>query len=711
MNRSDLPLVRDLVLIGGGHTHALIMRSWGMSPLPGVRVTVIDPEPEAAYSGMLPGFVAGHYPRAALGIDLVRLARFCGARYVRGAVDRVDRDAKSIHLAGRPPISYDLASVDVGISSAMPDMPGFNRHAIGAKPLGPFADEWQRVREDPSRRGIVVIGGGVAGCELAMAMAHARRGTATTVTVVQQGRIGTGLGSKASACLRRALADAGVTVLEGRSAHRITEDAVHLDDGSRIEADFVTGIAGARPYDWLGTTGLTDQDGYATVDARLQTRDPAIFAAGDCAHMTHAPRPKAGVYAVRQAPILLHNLKAVLSGTGELRRYRPQKDYLKLISLGGKSALAERFGVSFRNPLLWRWKDRIDRRFMDRFATLPRPPAPDLPWPRAMGVRQALGEKPLCGGCGAKIGQQALRRALAQGGEDMPGDDAAVLLTGQARQVISTDHLRAFTEDPGLLARIAAVHALGDVWAMGARPQAATASIVLPRLSDALAERTLREIMLVAREVMESAGASIVGGHSTIGAEMTIGFTVTGLCAGPALTLAGAQPGDALILTKPIGSGVMLAAEMQYEARGRNVMRALDVMARPQGEAAGILAGAHAMTDITGFGLVGHAAAMAEASRCGIILDVAAVPLMDGALRLAERGIRSTLYPQNRDAFPELPVRDARDALMFDPQTGGGLLAAYPGNHEPLVRALRAIGFDAAAVGRITDRPGQVAFA
>lgn len=711
MNRSDLPLVRDLVLVGGGHTHALILRSWGMSPLPGVRITVIDPEPEAAYSGMLPGFVAGHYPREALGIDLVRLARFCGARYVQGLVDRIDPAAKTIHVQGRPAIEYDLASVDVGVSSAMPEMPGFDRHAIGAKPLGPFAEAWQRVRDDPTRQSMVVIGGGVAGCELAMAMAHSGKGMARTVTLVERGRIGKGLGAPAAARLLRALAEASVIVLEDRSATRIASDAVHLKDGTRVEADFVAGISGARPHDWLRTSGLTDENGYLAVDARLQTRDPAVFAAGDCAHMTHAPRPKAGVYAVRQAPVLLHNLKAVLSGTGKLRRYRPQKDYLKLISLGGKSALAERFGLSFRGPLLWQWKDHIDRRFMNRFDTLPRPPAPDLPWPRAKGVRQALGAKPLCGGCGAKIGPQALRRALAQGGEDMPGDDAAILMTGQARQVISTDHLRAFTDDPGLLARIAAIHALGDVWAMGASPQAATASIVLPRLSDALAERTLREIMQIAREVMQAAGASIVGGHSTIGAEMTIGFTVTGLCERAPLTLAGARPGDALILTKPIGSGVILAAEMQYEARGRNVMRALDVMARPQGDAAEILAGAHAMTDVTGFGIIGHAAAMAEASGCGISLDVAAVPLMEGALHLSEAGIRSTLFPQNRGGFPELPVHDARTALMFDPQTGGGLLAAHPGDPARIVDSLRACGFDAAVVGRVTDWPGQIAFA
>ncbi|MEM7644208.1 MAG: FAD-dependent oxidoreductase, partial [Pseudomonadota bacterium] len=175
--KTQIPLTRDLLLIGGGHAHALVLRLWGMNPLPGVRVTVINPGPTAPYSGMLPGHVAGHYTRDELDIDLVRVARFASARLIDGAVDGIDLDAKTVSVPGRDPIPWDVASIDIGIHSEMPDLPGFTDHAIGAKPLDRFAREWRAYREAANAgeiaKDIAIIGGGIAGVELSMAMAHA----------------------------------------------------------------------------------------------------------------------------------------------------------------------------------------------------------------------------------------------------------------------------------------------------------------------------------------------------------------------------------------------------------------------------------------------------------------------------------------------------------------------------------------------------------
>ena len=708
MQSSSLPATRDLVLIGGGHTHALVLKSWAMGPLPGARLTLINPGPTAPYSGMLPGHVAGHYSRAALDIDLVRLARRAGARLVIGRACGLDAGTRRIRVEGRPDIGFDVASVDIGITSAMPDLPGFAEHALPAKPLGPFATAWAAFRAGDGPVRLVVIGGGVAGAELAMAMAHAMRADnrQAEVTLLERDRAFPTLGGMAARRLRAGLAAQGVTLREGARAARVTAEGVVLEDGETIPADFVTGAAGARPHPWLAETGLTDAAGFIPVDAHLRSRDPAIFAVGDCAAMTGTPRPKAGVYAVRQAPVLANNLRGALSGSGGQRPYRPQRDYLKLISLGRQSALAERFGVALAGPWLWRLKDRIDRGFMDGFAPEP-PPEPALPWPRAAGAAEAQGGKPACGGCGAKLGARALHGALETVGAPGPGDDAGLLEMDGIRQVISTDHLRAMVDDPVTMARIAAVHALGDIWAMGATPQAALASVMLPRQSPRLAERTLAEIMQAAREVIRDAGADIVGGHSTQGAELTIGFTVTGLCTRDPVTLAGAAPGQALILTKPVGSGVIMAAEMAGQAHGADVTAALELMAQPQGAAAEILAGATAMTDVTGFGLAGHLAALCDASGTGAELQAGEVPLMPGALALSESGVRSSLYPENAARFA-IGAEDARRALMADPQTGGGLLAAVAGDPAPLLARLRAAGFEAAVIGRTTGRAGQV---
>ncbi|MBY6004904.1 selenide, water dikinase SelD [Salipiger bermudensis] len=717
MKTPSLPLTRDLVLIGGGHSHALVLRMWGMDPLPGARLTVINPGPTAPYSGMLPGFVAGHYDRDALDIDLVKLARFAGARVILGAASGIDLAAREIHVEGRPHVGFDVASIDIGITSAMPDLTGFSDHAIPAKPLGPFAEAWQRYRDADGPASVAVIGGGVAGAELAAAMAFAlrTRGRAADVHLVDSATALSALRSQAATRLRDALTAQGVTLHEHSRIEEVTPEGLRLSDGREIAADFITGAAGARPHGWLETTGLALHNGFVTVAPTLQSSDSDIFATGDCAHMAETPRPKAGVYAVRQAPILFDNLRKRLSGEGTPRPYRPQRDYLKLISLGEKSALADRFGLALSGPAMWRWKDHIDQKFMDRFRELPQMTPPPLPSPRAAGSREALGDKPMCGGCGAKVGRDALSAALAHlpapartDVTALPGDDAALLLTGGTRQVMTTDHLRAFVEDPVIMARIATVHALGDIWAMGAAPQAATASLTLPRMSEAMAQRTLTEILTAASEILRASGAEIVGGHSSMGDEMTIGLTLTGLCERAPITLGGAQVGDNLVLTKPLGSGVLMAAEMQGKARGDWVAAALASMTRPQADAALILQGAHAMTDVTGFGLAGHLHGICMSSGVSAALDLEAIPLLPGALALSAEGIRSTLHPKNRSAVPGLTLEGPHAELLFDPQTAGGLLAAIP-DGAARVAELRAKGYEAAVIGRIDgDWPGQI---
>ncbi|MDX8350752.1 selenide, water dikinase SelD [Cognatiyoonia sp. IB215182] len=686
------PLTRDLVLIGGGHTHALVLRQWGMNPLPGVRVTVINPGPTAPYSGMLPGFVAGHYGRDELDIDLVRLARFAGARLINGYATGLCPVSKTITVPERPTIAYDVASVDVGITSSMPDLPGFAAHAIPAKPLGAFATRWAAFRERAENLQIVIIGGGVAGAELAMAMAHALKGKGAQIRLIDRSRVLTALGYKARQKMLAALAVEQVEIIEDAEVSEIFPEGVVLNDGRVIHSDFTTGAAGAKPHDWIAQTGLDLHEGFIAVDAHLQSSEESVFAVGDCAHLSHDPRPKAGVYAVREAPVLYDNLRAVLSG-GDLRRYKPQRDYLKLISLGRKSALAEKFGTARDGPLLWRLKDHIDRKFMDQFDHLPEMAAPKLPRTRALGVKAAMGDKPMCGGCGAKVGRAGLAAAL----EGTFGDDAAEVQPGQ---VITTDHLRALTSDPVMMTRIAAIHALGDIWAMGAQAQAATASIILPRMNADLQMRTLREILEAASEVMGQADAKIVGGHTSLGEELTIGFTITGLTKSP-ITLAGARPGDALILTKPIGIGTIMAAEMARKARGADVIACLDQMIQPQGRASQILSKAHAMTDVTGFGLAGHLRGICDASGVGAVVSLSAVPVMQGALKLSEQGIRSTLFEDNRTGAG--PISGPGFDLLFDPQTAGGLLAAVPGKQADQVLAqLREAGYGAAIIGKIT---------
>ena len=719
MQDPNIPLVRDLVLVGGGHAHALVLRMWAMRPLPGVRLTLINPDPAAPYTGMLPGLIAGHYTRSDLMIDLVRLCRFAGARLILDRATGIDRIGRRILLQGRPPLDYDLASINVGITSDLADTPGFAEHAVAAKPLGDYAARWEEflARGLPAPQ-IVIVGGGVGGIELALASAHRLevaklRGK---ITVLQSGPLAVpGLGAKARARLLAEVRTQGIEVLTDNAPARAEPGCVVLRDGCRLPSDFTLRATGARPLDWLAETGLNLHDGFIAVGPTLQSSDPLIFASGDCADMTGSPRPKAGVYAVRQAPTLQHNLRASLTA-GVLQRYRPQHDHLKLISMGDKTALADKWGLQGGGARLWQIKDWIDRRFMAKFGVYPSMPGPVLPEPAVDGLADAIGDRPLCGGCGAKVGPSGLaatiaalprpRRADVIAGA---GDDAALLKSGGRVQVISTDHLRAFGHDPRFLAQVAAVHALGDVWAMGAEPQVALAQITLPRLSDALQTRMMAEIMEAAAAVFNAAGADVVGGHSSVGAELTIGFTVTGLADRP-VTKAGAQSGDVLILTKPLGTGAIMAAEMMM-ARvpgmilGEAVVGAYANMIRPLAAASALLAPvAHAMTDVTGFGLAGHLMEMLQASGVAARLTLSAIPVLPGAEELAAAGHASSLSPANRAALlgRVTGASGPRAALLFDPQTGGGLLAAVPAAKAGhVLAALLTAGEVAAIIGEI----------
>lgn len=723
MQQMPLPAVADLVLIGGGHAHALVMRKWGMNPMPGVRLTLINPAPVAPYTGMLPGNIAGHYSRSEMMIDLVRLCRFVGAGLILDHAVGVDPASKRIYLSARPDISYDVTSIDTGITSDLPSIPGFTDHAFAAKPLGAYADRWDAFLTNPPKKPkIVIIGAGIGGAEIAMASLHRLRslGTSPQVTLIDQNpEMMRGLGHGARQATLEKLVEMGITLLPATQVIQINANSIVLQNGQSLPSDFTLSVASARPQDWLRETGLDLTDGYLTLNSHLQTSNTFIFAAGDCAHLRHAPRPKAGVFAVRAARILFHNLRANLSGQA-LREFHPQRDHLKLISTGSKSAIADRSGFSLQGASLWRWKHRIDAKFMAKFTDYPAMPTPVLPQNPALGLSDLLAQKPLCGGCGAKVAPADLAAALAT----LPtptrsdvisgrGDDAAILQHGKGLQVITTDHLRAFTHDPYLMAKVTATHALGDIWAMGATPQVALAQITLPPLSPKLQAETLRQIMQGASEVIIAAGADLVGGHTSQGAELTVGFTITGLAL-RAITKTGAKPGDVLILTKPIGTGTILAAEMANAAMqgalmGEIVANAFIHMLQPVRYAAKILTPhAHAMTDVTGFGLAGHLLEMLHASNCAARLSLAAIPRLSGAKDLASAGHASSLAPANRAAtsafmdFTESPAA----ALLFDPQTAGGLLGAVPADQVEAIVA--ALGHQAAIIGTLIEGPPHI---
>jgi selenide,water dikinase len=341
-----------LLLLGGGHAHALVLLKFRDFISKNLAVTLVSPGPAHVYSGMVPGVIAGHYAAADAQIDLARLARNSAVELIQGRVARLDLENKRVELDGGDILDYDVASLNLG---SMPE--GIGGRAIAVKPFESFFARWRALLENgPKAPHIAVVGAGAGGVELAMAMKYAldRRGTGGGVVLYSERNV---FPPSVAGRIRRAL--------EGLSVELQANRLAAVDEPGFDALFWVTG-ASALPL--LRESGLkTDTRGFALVDACLRSvSHPDVFAAGDTASLEGMSLPKSGVYAVRQGAVLAENLKRAVRGMPMID-YVPQAASLSLISCGGNYAIASRGDWSAEGNWAWRWKDWLDRRWIARF--------------------------------------------------------------------------------------------------------------------------------------------------------------------------------------------------------------------------------------------------------------------------------------------------------------------------------------------------------
>ena len=738
VQQNNTPIVKDLVLIGGGHSHLAVLKRFGMAPLPGVRLTLICKDVMTPYSGMLPGLVAGHYTFEETHVDLNRLARFAGARFYNSRALRLDLDNQRIICDDRPPVSFDVASINIGSVPVTEDVPGARENVIPVKPVAQFLAHWDRMRARILERGgdarIGVVGGGAAGVEMTLAMQYRLQQSLVARGLDTQGlrfhlfteseEILSTHNPRVRSKYRRVLEERGIEVYTGRRVVAVEPGRVKCEDDFDLCLDEILWMTRAGAGGWAAGSGLdVDEHGFICVNDFLQsTSHPMIFAAGDIASMVNHPRPKAGVFAVRQGPPLAENLRRALLDR-PLKPFVPQKQFLSLISTGDRYAVASRSGWALEGGVVWQWKDWIDRRFMAKFSDdlpeMSRQAQSDVP--KGLANEQAIKEISAlamrCGGCGAKVGSTVLSRALNQlepverddvlVGLHAP-DDAAVVRVPPGQVMVHTvDFFRAMIDDPYLFGKIAANHSLGDIFAMGAEGQSALAIATLPYGIESKVEDTLSQLLGGALEVLNAAGTALVGGHTGEGAELALGFAINGLVERERiLKKGGMQAGDRLVLTKPLGTGTLFAADMRHKAKGPWIQDALASMLQSNRAGAQCLHRFRttACTDVTGFGLLGHLVEMVKPAGLDVELDLTAIPFLDGAMETVAAGITSSLQPQNvrlRRAIHDLEhVRtDPRYPLLFDPQTAGGLLASVPADAaQACVDELRRTGYEHTAI-------------
>lgn len=357
-----------LVLLGGGHSHIEVLRRVAAAPLP-AELVLIEPYPALAYSGMVPGVIAGTYDMADSLVDLLPLCARAGATLKRARATRIDASAKQVHCDDGSTVGYDVLSIDVG-STVDTSTPGAGGIAMPVRPLWRFAHAMRRVADAAA---VAVVGAGSAGVELALALRAAGARTASTAVVTLIGdsdALAPGLAAPARSRLAEACLRHGVNVRLRSRVCRVTPQGVVLDDGGAIAAGAVVWATGPVPHGWLRDTGLPVEDrGFLAVDVHLRVGGREdIYAAGDAATVAGHPRPKAGVYAVRAAPVLAANLRAAVLGERP-RAYRPQRRALALVGTADGRAVASYGPLAAEGAWVWRWKDAIDRRFVRRYRT------------------------------------------------------------------------------------------------------------------------------------------------------------------------------------------------------------------------------------------------------------------------------------------------------------------------------------------------------
>lgn len=367
-----------LVLLGGGHAHVQVVRAFAASVPRDATVTLVSPSRHAVYSGMLPGVIAGHYRIEQARIDLVASCRNARVTFIEDRACGIDPQSRCVALASGKRLNYDLLSIDTGSTTPVADIPGADLHAVPVKPVDGFLAAVERII-DRARRGelrsVAVIGGGPAGFEVTLALDHRLRSITAGAYPVQvhlyadSPSVLPSLPASARRRGERILVCRHVVLHSGSRVTEIDADGIRLAQGRHDAQDAVFLATGAMPARMFRSCGLrTDEHGFIAVGRTLQSvSHPDVFASGDAAAMVDDPRPKAGVFAVRQGPVLADNLRRALQ-LQPLRDFVPQREFLVLLGTGTRHAIAVRNGWSMQGRWAWHWKDWIDRRFMAGFA-------------------------------------------------------------------------------------------------------------------------------------------------------------------------------------------------------------------------------------------------------------------------------------------------------------------------------------------------------
>ncbi len=638
-------------------------------------ITLINRNSTNIYSGMFPGVIAGRYELHEAAIDLAVLAKRAGVAFVIDEICGFELCQNQVLFKNRPPLNFNWLSIDIGSGTYSNNSQVIVKNKKLLMPIKPFQKSFEWIQEfdnesqKKDEKPFTIIGSGHSAFEIALALRERWPGKPLYLQAYK---------ARLNNKTREILRSAQISLI---SAKEYVEGPTLLCTGSKSPG-------------WLEKIGLpVNQFGRVLTNQTLQVIGyPNLFAAGDCAVIKDDERPPSGVWSVRAAKPLALNLERFSKGL-KLRSWYPQRTALQL--LGGYSPSSTPFALAVWDGFsqgpsfwFWKWKEIIDRRFMGMFNAIKSMPRSDRD------------KFDFCRGCAAKVSAMTLKDAMSELDLGFLAEfpkDASLISTSQGNGSFmqSVDGFPALISDPWLNARLSALHACSDIWATGASVSSAQAIVTLPQVSPSLQKDLLVQSISGIKSALDSQGAELIGGHTfesrngsaepiTLGIEISLCVNGRLVPGKSPLGKGGLQPDDQLLLSRPLGSGILFAGSMAGLTRPYYLDEAIENLSQSQHflledfenneldihDKPAI----HACTDITGFGLLGHIGEMlsmanyqrrlSKKSKLRVEIDSQSIPIYKGVSSLINNGVASTFAPANRNFFSLLQADDSSLPLI-----------------------------------------------
>ena len=713
-----------VILVGGGHSNIQVIKAWVMNPPTNAKLILISNNAYAPYSGMLPLHLMGKYSFDEIHFDLRRICSLANVDFIEAEVTAIDRKKQLIMLKERPNVSYDIVSINVGITPAQNfqhEQKDFDKCLFSLKPISnliksfdyflTLAMSWSKEQNIK----ISIVGGGAAGVEVALALSIRLKKLKQNHQIVlfqRSDKLIKNQHYKASQLALEKLQLAGIEVILRTEITKLSKERLYDVQGESYQTDFTFISTDAKAPLWFKSSKLPiNEAGFIKVNESLHLDDDDCFyAAGDCIQFSSFSLAKAGVYAVRQGPVLKNNIFYKLGYKKKKITYKPQKTILGLIHCGEDETIYAKGKIVTSGKRYFQLKDYIDRKFMDNFSL-----------PFYQHFRKKMKEmkeieylRPeevnTCGGCGSKVSPELLFGILhseefKQFHEVLPAilDDAPSFETVSGHISSSIDGFRPFIKDPYLFGKIATLHALSDLAANGAKPLNVNLSITTKIAPQKFQQYELKQMMYGICEVLKRHNIKMIKGHTNEGIESSLTLSVNGTANKHSFKKNNINENEYLVLTKPIGSGILLRSLMLGECQGDWCTELIQELSKDNLEILSLLESfsISAITDVTGFSLLGHLSEMLEGQKLYAEINYETIKLMKGVKELLISNITSHLGPKLEKYYSPLVENCSGFDLraMFDPQTNGGLLITIKMEQaEHFLRKLKEKNFCSATI-------------